>query len=175
MAVTTTDIPVKPGTGSLLSGHSPPPPPPPGAVEAIKRLGQADTKNVQEIAASQLDLLTAYYRSALGQSDRSFNWALIGSAVGLLLFAVAFGFAVLNGLTLATVLPGTVFEALAGIVFLLYGKTSSQLSAFRSGLEVLQRHLLANSICESLSTAEERDKARAALIAEISRPQPDHG
>ena len=48
---------------------------------------------------------------------------------------------------------------------------SSQLSAFHSQLEVLQRYLLANSICEGLSEAE-RDKARAALIGETSRAQP---
>jgi hypothetical protein len=49
---------------------------------------------------------------------------------------------------------------------------ASQLSAFHSRLDVLQRYLLANSICEGLSTAEERDKARAALIAEISHVPP---
>jgi hypothetical protein len=50
-----------------------------------------------------------------------------------------------------------------GIVFFLYGKTSSQLGVFHSRLEIQQRYLLANIICEGLSTAEERDKARAAL------------
>ena len=40
-----------------------------------------------------------------------------------------------------------------------------------SRLEVLQRYLLANSVCEGLSEAE-RYKARSALIGEISRTQP---
>ncbi len=55
-----------------------------------------------------------------------------------------------------------------GVVFYLYGQTTSQLSAFHSRLEVLQHYLLANSMCEGLSE-DERDKARAALIGEISR------
>jgi hypothetical protein len=59
-----------------------------------------------------------------------------------------------------------------GICVHLYGKTSSQLSAFHGRLVVLQRYLLANSVCDSLNTTEERDKARAALIVEISRGQP---
>ncbi len=57
---------------------------------------------------------------------------------------------------------------LMGVVFYLYGQTTSQLSAFHSRLEVLQHYLLANSMCEGLSE-DERDKARAALIGEISR------
>ena len=87
---------------------------------------------------------------------------------------VAVGFSLLHGLGLASVVPlitGAIVNVVSGIVFMLYGKTSSQLSAFHNQLEVLQRYLLANSICEGLSEAE-RDKARAALIGEISRGQP---
>jgi len=69
-------------------------------------------------------------------------------------------------------LSGAIVEIVAGIVFMLYGKTTSQLSSFHSRLEVLQRYLLANSLCESLD-GDERNKARAALIQEISRPQVD--
>ena len=144
---------------------------PPAVRGSIQRLGTADTKDVQQIAASQLELLTAYHQVALGQSNRSFFWALIGSGIGLLLFVVAVGVALLTGLSLASIVPliaGAVVNVISGIVFVLYGKTSKQLSAFHGRLEVLQRYLLANSICESLSDAE-RDKARAALIDEISR------
>jgi hypothetical protein len=68
-------------------------------------------------------------------------------------------------------ISGAVVEVVSSLVFYLYGKTSSQLSAFRPRLEVLQRYLLANSICESLD-GEERNRVRAALIQEISRTQP---
>jgi hypothetical protein len=91
----------------------------------------------------------------------------------LTLFAVAVGFSLWNGLALSSIVPliaGAVVEIVSGLVFYLYGKTSAQLSAFHSRLEMLQRYLLANSMCESLSETE-RDKARAALIGEISRVQ----
>jgi hypothetical protein len=139
----------------------------------IQRVSEADPKNVQQIAASQLELLTAYHQVALGQSNRSFFWALVGSGLGLLLFGIAVAFSLLNSLSLASIVPliaGAVVNVVSGIVFVLYGKTSSQLSAFHSRLDVLQRYLLANSICEGLSEAE-RDKARSALIGEISRGQ----
>ena len=79
-------------------------------------------------------------------------------------------FSLLNGLGVTSVplIAGAVVEVVSGVVFYLYGKTSSQLSIFHSRLEVLQRYLLANSICESLD-GEARNTARAALIQEISR------
>ena len=143
-------------------------------LESIQRLGNAETKNVQQIAASQLELLATYHQVTLEQSRRSFFWALIGSGAGLVLFIVAVVFALWKGLSLAAIVPlasGAIVQIVSGVVFYLYGQTSPQLSAFHSRLEVLQRYLLANSICESLSDGE-RDKARAALIQEISRGQP---
>jgi hypothetical protein len=141
---------------------------------AIQSVSTADPKDVQKVAASQLELLTAYHQVALAQSRRSFFWALIGSGVGLALFAVAVRRS-LDGPTAASVVPliaGAVVQVISGVVFYLYGQTSSQLSAFHGRLEVLQRYLLANSICESLGEAER--EARAALVGEISRaPRTD--
>ena len=138
---------------------------------SIDRISKADPKNVQEIAGSQLQLLTGYHQIALAQSSRSFFWALIGSAIGLLLFVVATGFVVWTGNTAAGTIPaisGAIVEAMAGIVFYLYGKTTTQLGDFHGRLEVLQRYLLANSICESLAH-EARDTVRGDLIREIAR------
>jgi hypothetical protein len=58
-------------------------------VHSIDRLGKADTNDVQQIAASQIELLNAYHQVALAQSSRSFFWALIGSGVGLASHALA--------------------------------------------------------------------------------------
>jgi hypothetical protein len=144
--------------------------------EPIKRLSSAATNDVQQIAASLIELLAAYHKAELVQSNRSFFWALVGSGLGLLLFAIAVMFSLLNGLVLAAIVSlvaGAVVEVVSGVVFFLYGKASTQLSAFHHRLEVLQRYLLANSICESL-TETERDRARAALIREIAGAQPLH-
>jgi hypothetical protein len=143
--------------------------------DSINRLGKSDPANVLQIAASQLELLAGYHQIALAQSRRSFSWALVGSGLGLCFFIAAATFALTYGNTLTAVIPllsGAIVEIVAGIVFMLYGKTTSQLSSFHSRLEVLQRYLLANSLCESLE-GDERNKARAALIQEISRPQVD--
>jgi hypothetical protein len=140
---------------------------------AIERVSKVDPKDVQQNLASQLELLAAYHQMALAQSSRSFFWALIGSAAGLALFAVAVVVALLHGLLVSSVplIAGAVVEVESGLVFYLYGKTSSQLSAFHSRLDVLQRYVLANSICESLD-GEARSAARSALIGEISRVPP---
>jgi hypothetical protein len=94
----------------------------------------------------------------------------------VLLFVIAVGVA-LGGLRLASIVPliaGAVVNVISGIVFVLYSRASTQLSAFYTRLDVLQRYLLANSICESL-TEEQKDKSRAELIGEISRsPRTDN-
>jgi hypothetical protein len=90
----------------------------------------------------------------------------------LIFFVAATAFALATGITLAAVVPllsGAVVEIVAGIVFILYGKRTTQLGSFHSRQEVLQRYLLANSLCEALD-GDERNKARAALIEEIYRP-----
>jgi hypothetical protein len=141
--------------------------------DSIERIGAANPANVQQIAASQLELLVGYHQIALAQSRRSFFWALVGSGIGLIFFVAAVAFALVTGIALAALIPllsGAIVEIVAGIVFVLYGKTTEQLSSFHSRLEVLQRYLLANSLCEALD-GDERNKARAALIQEISRPQ----
>jgi hypothetical protein len=144
----------------------------PGISESIARLGKADPSDVQAIAASQLELLAAYHQIVLAQSSRSFSWALVGSGLGLMFFMAAVAFALVTGITLASIVPlisGAVVEVVAGVVFYLYGQTTSQLSSFHNRLEVLQRYLLANSLCETLE-GDERAKARASLIQVISQP-----
>jgi hypothetical protein len=140
----------------------------------IKRVESADPANVQQMAASQLEILTAYYQVALAQSRRSFWWALGISGLGSLFFFAAVAYSLKTEVTLSAVVPllaGAIVQVVAGIVFWLYGKTTSQLSDFSKSLEMLQRYVLANSICEHIGDKGEQDKARAALVQEISRPQ----
>jgi transcriptional regulator with XRE-family HTH domain len=40
--------------------------------DSIRRIGNADPKDVQQIAASQLELMAGYHQIALAQSRRSF-------------------------------------------------------------------------------------------------------
>ena len=138
-------------------------------LDSIERLSKAAPSNVQEIAASQLQLMAGYHETALAQSRRSFFWALIGAGVGLIFFMVAAGFALYTGNAAAAIIPvisGAVVEAVAGIAFFLYGKTTVQLGDFHSRLETLQRYLLANSICEGLE-GDERNKGAVARVVGI--------
>ena len=119
------------------------------------------------IAAAQLELLAGYHQIALAQSRRIFFWALVVSGVGLILLLASFVRALATEIAL---LSGAIVEIVAGIVFVLYGKTIPQLNTFQRRLDDLQRYILANSLCEALD-GDERNKARAALIQEITRSQ----
>src|SRR5918998_609979 len=50
---------------------------------SIDRVAKADPKDVQEVAASQLQLMAGYHRFVVSQSSRCFFWALVGAGVGL--------------------------------------------------------------------------------------------
>jgi Cyanobacterial TRADD-N associated 2-Transmembrane domain len=138
-------------------------------VDASQHIALADL-NLQQIAVFQLELLTVSVRTAIKQSDRSFRWALVGSGFSLLLFGSTVWLSK-TGVGWTSVIPliaGAIFQAVSGLMLYLYGKSSSQLSAFQSRLEAFPRYMLANTICDSLSTPEDRDKARTALIGAIS-------
>ena len=65
------------------------------------------------------------------------------------------------------VLAGSVVAAVAGLLFYLHGRTAAEVSDFHATLESVQRHLLANSICEGLS-GEKKEQTRAELARKIA-------
>jgi hypothetical protein len=142
---------------------------------SIERLEKADPKDVprdvQVIVASQLDLLSTYHEIVLQQATRSFNWALVGAGAGMIFFIVGAGYTISKENAAVAAIPviaGAVVEAIAGLVFLLYGRTTAQFSDFYRRLEATQRYLLANSICSNLGE-EAMEKGRLGLIREIMR------
>lgn len=142
---------------------------------AVKQLNDAKSGDVKGIAASQISLLSRFYDLSLDQAGRSFRWALIASVVGLLFFMAAILFQLTGDdnsqLPMISLIGGALIEFIAGINFYLYGKTLSQLTLFQGRLEVTQRFLLANSLCESLGD-EYRDETRAELIAQLASNAP---
>lgn len=142
---------------------------------AVKQLNDAKSGDVKGIAASQISLLSRFYDLSLDQAGRSFRWALIASVVGLLFFMAAILFQLTGDdnsqLPMISLIGGALIEFIAGINFYLYGKTLSQLTLFQGRLEVTQRFLLANSLCESLGD-EYRDETRAGLIAQLASNDP---
>lgn len=146
-----------------------------GATEkALKHLSDAPKDDVTAIASSQIELLARFYDLSLSQAGRSFRWALVASMVGLAFFSMAIVFMIWRQsgeLATIAMIGGALIEFIAGVNFYLYGKTLTQLSLFQGRLEVTQRFLLANSLCESLGDAW-RDSTRARLINQLTTGHP---
>lgn len=109
----------------------------------------------------------------LDQAKKSFLWALIAAAIGLLFFIAAVSsiiFLNLQNAAIIGVISGALVEVISGINFYLYNQTSKQLSDFQSRLDTTQRFLLANSICEGLEGLS-KQQARSDLIKAIAPTQ----
>ena len=141
---------------------------------SLDSISKADPGNVQLIAASQIQLLVGYYNLVLDQARRSFRWAIIAAAVGLVFFVAAVSFlliSLLQAVAVISLISGTLVEVVSGINFYLYGKTSTQLADFQTKLDMTQRFLLANSVCEGLD-GEFKQRSRAELIRVIAGFNP---
>ena len=138
--------------------------------DAAAGVAAANPDNIQEVAASQLQLSDLYYRNILSQGRESFRWALAAAAVGLVFFIVAVGFAVATNRVNAAIISaigGGVVEVISGLNFWLYAKVAQQLDAFHVRLERMQRFLLANSVAQHL-TDDSRDRVISELVGTIS-------
>jgi len=110
--------------------------------ESLNRLKQAKVDNIQEITASQIDILNKYYEIALFQSQRSFRLAWISAVVGLIFFIFAAGFLLIQlpqSLALVTSLGGALSGFISGINFVLYNKSTLQLNGFHDKLFLTQK------------------------------------
>jgi len=139
-------------------------------VNIVDRLSKADPSKIQEIAASQVELLTIYHNVVLEQAQRSFKWALIAAGVGLGFFLAAVGFMLLQqsqNIANISLISGALVEVISAINFYLYGKTAIQMADFESRLDHTQRFLLANSVCEGLD-GDYKQQTRAALVHAIA-------
>jgi hypothetical protein len=139
------------------------------AEKAMDRLSNTQPNDVRGTAASQIELLSRFYDLSLSQAQRSFRWALIAGIVGFafMLGAIVSIWTNNQDFSMVTLASGVVIEFIATINFYLYNKTLTQLTLFQGRLEITQRFLLANSLCESLGD-ELRDTTRAELIRKLS-------
>lgn len=139
---------------------------------AIDVLKKTETQNVQEIAASQIELLDEYHKIVLEQSRRSFISALVAAIFGLGFFLGAV-ISILSSkefnVAIISVLSGALVEVISGVNFYLYAKTTVQMAEFQSRLDMTQRFLLANSICENLE-GDFKQKTRSQLVLKIVDP-----
>lgn len=136
---------------------------------AVEKLSKANPADVQQVAASQIALLRSYHVEVLDQAKKSFRWAIIAAGVGLVFLVSAIVFLIYNHSTeiaIASTISGILIEFISAINFFLYGKTASQMADFQQRLDITQRYLLANSMCESL-TGDTKNKTRSDIIKSI--------
>ncbi|MBT3323354.1 MAG: toll/interleukin-1 receptor domain-containing protein [Anaerolineae bacterium] len=137
--------------------------------QQIERIYDAEPSNIQAIAASQIEMLRVYYSEVLDQAQKSFRWAIIAAAIGLFFFLGAVVFTMiqdLQNIAIVSLISGSLIEVISGINFYLYGKTSGQLADFQVRLDITQRILLANSICETIE-GEFKHETRSEIIKKV--------
>jgi|GEM_PF-1580319 hypothetical protein len=145
--------------------------------DSLNRLSKAETGDVQEIAAAQMEILSTYYNVGIMHSNRSFKSASIAAGAGLVFFILVIAYSILNPqenvVSIAT-LGATLSGFISAICFYLYNKSTSQLSGFHEKLYMIQRYLLANSMCEGLN-GKDKDETRSAIIKQLANvPMPQH-
>ena len=132
---------------------------------AVSFSGQAQT-----VATDQTDLLKVFYKDALTQSQRSFTLAAASAAVGFavligaLLYMIIAGRQADPGAITITTVAGVIVEIISALQFYLYNRTAAQMGNFQARLMRLQRFLVADNICNDLTTDTARDTARAELV-----------
>ena len=136
--------------------------------KSIKELSAA--KSVQEVASSQISILNGYYNNVLSQSQMSFRFALLTAFFGFLFFLAAAVFLLiynLQSLAQITVLGGALSSIISLVNFHLYNKSSSQLADFQQRLDMTQRFLLSDALCNTIKDSAKQDATRADLIMTI--------
>ena len=137
---------------------------------SLDRLSKADPGNVQEVVASQIALMSVYHGEVIDQARRSFRWALIAAITGFVCFALAIVLFLsyqFRDVAILSAISGGIIEVISTVNFYLYSKASAQMAEFQHRLDLTQRYLLANSICEALK-GEVRQRTRSELVRAIA-------
>jgi len=128
-------------------------------------------KNGQSMAAAQVDILNAYYGDARIQSQKSFNFALATAGISLLFFMSAGGLLLLKQLeeiAMITAIGGSLSAFVSAINFYIYNRSSNQVGTFQCSIDMWQRFLLADNICNEITDDALKNETRAQLIKTIT-------
>jgi hypothetical protein len=182
--------------------------------ERCKKVGIAVNGDVGTMVETIQELILQYYEDVGSQANEAFNSARQIALLGFIIFALSIGYVVSmdlvsrfktnwqpkvleQGTTLAEtgmsvgslgLVAGGIVEVLAGVQFVLYGKTTKQFAAFHICLERTHRYLLAYKIAEKIGTAKDETlqkivciMANAPMITQqdmdsvgSGRPVPNH-
>jgi hypothetical protein len=135
------------------------------AQRIVERISKTDPVSIQEIVASQIELLTVYHNAAIDQARRSFRLALFAALIGLLFFSMAIGFMWFMQVNTAIIsfIGGILIEFISALNFYLYRISAGQLTGFQGSLDEVQRVLIANSLSETLD-GDFKQQARLEII-----------
>ena len=124
---------------------------------------------IEEIATSQIELFNTYYDKGLDAAKSFFNCALVVGVIGIVILVGAMFFATddWNASIIIATVVGTLSEFTAMVLLGLYARALRQLNHFHERLDLLQRYLLANSICELLDE-KAREEVRSELVKTIA-------
>ena len=123
------------------------------------------------MAVAQVDILNAYYGDARIQSQKSFNFALATAGVSLLFFMCAGGLLLLEQLeeiAMITTVGGSLSAFISAINFYIYNRSSNQVGTFQCSIDMWQRFLLADNICNEITDDALKNETRAQLIKTIT-------
>jgi hypothetical protein len=139
----------------------------PNTMKIMNTVLNANPQKLQEVAASQLELLNRYRKNVLEQAQESFFWALIAALAGiLLLFATIIIFLVTRSLNVSIIsgIGSIVVETVSGLIFFLRTQSLKQLEIFSESLVKVNYYMLANSLCESISNSQLQDATRVEVV-----------
>jgi hypothetical protein len=125
---------------------------------------EINPNDIRKTAALLIATSLGYYADIQKQAKQSFYWATGFAAIGtIFIIASAMFFMFTKGnLANISLIGGALIQFIAAVNFYLYRQTSKQFAGFHICLERMDRYLLANSFCETLTV--KKDECRQKMI-----------
>ncbi len=138
-----------------------------------KAVAAANPGEISRIVVAEIEVVTRYYNTMLGQAALNLRWALATAAISLGCLGAASFFRLIRQTDVVSIVKsgGLVAALVSGVLFFVYARLSVQLAAFLQSLDGLHRFLLAGNLCSALS-GEAREKAWAELASSIAAAAP---
>jgi hypothetical protein len=134
--------------------------------EIAAEISETKPGDIQKLIPQVMDMLNQYYEEALSQAKKSFIWAVVMAVVGFAFFIISLFILLtfqLQAIAAIGIIGGAIIEAVAGLQFYLYGRTTAQFAYFHQALDRTQKLLVAYNMCEALD-GENKQRSLAELV-----------
>jgi hypothetical protein len=129
-------------------------------------VGRTPRGDTHKIASLFQDMSLKYYQDVRKQAQQSFFCALVAAIIGTgFFFYSAYLLMQTAGRANATLslIAGALVQVISGINFFLYSRASRQFALFHVCLERVNRYMIANSLCDNVTSEQARDALRETL------------